>query len=181
VTTPIVLTLAFTMSAAHGFKEKPFYEQERIGLDGRPFIINKIRSMREIYDDEGHALPDEDRVTKIGILLRKSRLDELPQLYNILKGDMSFVGPRPVTTFQKLLANDNLRNSVRPGLTGLAQINDKNSKSPEEILSLDHKYIKHQSFGLDLKIMLQTPISLWKNRKSSHYRPAAQMKHAKFQ
>jgi lipopolysaccharide/colanic/teichoic acid biosynthesis glycosyltransferase len=167
-----VLGVAFTMAAVN--RSGPFFVQERIGKDGNPFRIIKIKTMNDARDESGRLLPDDQRVSTLGIWLRKSRIDELPQLINVFKGDMSIVGPRPVTAHVPVIAADEKRRRALPGLTGPAQIAGKNGLMAEEILELDHGYIDHHSFGGDLKIMLLTPLSLIKNIKTPHYNKDAQ-------
>ena len=138
-----------------------FFRQTRPGFKGRPFEMIKFRTMANAVDAEGKSLPDEQRMTRLGNFLRKSSLDELPELWNVLKGDMSLVGPRPLlmqyldryTPFQAR------RHEVKPGLTGWAQINGRNAISWEKKFELDVWYVDHQSFWLDLKIILAT---VWK-------------------
>ena len=137
------------------------FRQTRPGLKSQPFEMIKFRTMANAVDAEGKPLPDEKRMTRLGNFLRKSSLDELPELWNVLKGDMSLVGPRPLlmqyldryTPFQAR------RHEVKPGLTGWAQINGRNAISWEKKFELDVWYVDHQSFWLDLKIVLAT---VWK-------------------
>lgn len=166
-----VLGIAFAMAVAN--KSWPFFAQERIGLNQQTFTIYKIKTMFEAYDDEGRPLPDDLRTTRLGVLVRKSRLDELPQFLNVLKGDMSMVGPRPLVIEQEE-AWDMKRHSVRPGLTGPAQLAGKNRLSTDEILAMDHEYVDNQSFIGDLAMIVKTPISLIKNRNVPHYNKRAQ-------
>jgi lipopolysaccharide/colanic/teichoic acid biosynthesis glycosyltransferase len=161
-----VLCAAFTMAVVN--RSSPFFTQERVGKDGKPFKIYKIKSMNDNRDEQGRLLPDEERVTKLGILLRKSRLDELPQLLNVFMGDMSIVGPRPVATYLKELANDKKRHAVLPGLTGTAQLENKNTLTNEQWLALDHEYVDSHSLWNDIKIITKTPYKLWENRRTPH-------------
>lgn len=134
------------------------FKQERPGRHGAVFMLYKFRSMSEKKDSSGNLLPDEERLTKFGKLLRQSSLDELPELFNILKGDMSFVGPRPllVRYLARYNAEQARRHEVRPGLTGWAQVNGRNAVTWEEKFKLDVWYVDHWSLLLDLKIMFMT-------------------------
>ncbi len=138
-----------------------FFRQERVGKDGRLFKMNKFRTMVKNASKIGsHQTSRNDaRITKLGRILRKASLDELPQLINVLKGDMSIVGPRPNVVAQKDLFSEenwNLRNKLPPGITGLAQVSGRSDCSLEERLNLDIKYIETQNFLLDLKIIFKT-------------------------
>lgn len=134
------------------------FRQQRVGLQGRPFTLYKFRSMTDARDCTGAPLPDAQRLTRFGRLLRKSSLDELPGLINVLKGDMSLVGPRPLlmryTPF--FTERERRRFSVLPGITGWAQINGRNLTSWDRRLEDDVWYVEHQSFWLDLTILYKT-------------------------
>ncbi len=132
--------------------------QLRPGRDGRPFEMMKFRTMTDACDAQGELLPDELRLTRFGRFLRASSLDELPELVNVLRGDMSLVGPRPLLMEYLPLysAEQARRHAVRPGLTGWAQVNGRNALSWEEKFALDCWYVDHQSFWLDLRILLLT-------------------------
>ncbi len=134
------------------------FQQERPGLDGKIFRIIKFRTMREAFDSGGNQLPDEDRLTLFGRFLRTTSLDELPGLVNVIKGDMSLVGPRPLLVeYLPLYTSDQARrHKVRPGITGWAQVNGRNALSWEEKFKLDVWYIDNRSFWLDIKILLLT-------------------------
>ena len=134
------------------------FRQTRPGLHGKPFEMIKFRTMKDATDKEGNALPDSERLTEFGKKLRASSLDELPELWNVLKGDMSLVGPRPLLMEYLPLysAEQAKRHNVRPGVTGYAQVNGRNSLSWEDKFKLDTWYVEHQSFLLDLKILLKT-------------------------
>lgn len=134
------------------------FKQTRPGLHGEPFEMIKFRTMLDAYDKEGNPLPNEQRHTKFGNLLRSTSLDELPELWNVLKGDMSLVGPRPLLTDYLPLYNEEQarRHNVRPGITGWAQVNGRNAISWEEKFKLDTWYVDNQSLLLDLKIILMT-------------------------
>lgn len=140
------------------------YKQDRLGLEGKPFRILKFRTMVHDAEKDGAQWAqgeDDDRITKVGMFLRKSRFDELPQLLCILKGTMSFVGPRPerevfYKEFEKYIHGFHQRMKVKPGLTGLAQVNGGYDLRPEEKIVYDVEYIKNRSFLLDLKLIFQT-------------------------
>ncbi len=134
------------------------FKQIRAGLDGELFTIYKFRTMSNERDRNGELLPDEKRLNGIGLAIRKSSLDELPQLFNVLKGDMSFVGPRPLLAEYLTLYNEeqNRRHSVLPGITGWAQVNGRNAISWEDKFKYDVWYVDNQSFLLDLKILWLT-------------------------
>ena len=134
------------------------FQQVRPGRYGRPFKMVKFRTMRDAIDAGGNPLPDSERMTPFGSLLRSSSLDELPELWNVLKGEMSLVGPRPLLMeYLPLYTMDQARrHEVRPGLTGWAQINGRNAISWEDKFELDVWYVDNQSFWLDLKILLLT-------------------------
>ena len=134
------------------------FRQTRPGLHGKPFEMIKFRTMKDATDKEGNALPDSERLTEFGKKLRASSLDELPELWNVLKGDMSLVGPRPLLMEYLPLYNAEQakRHNVRPGVTGYAQITGRNSLSWEDKFKLDTWYVEHQSLWLDMKILLKT-------------------------
>ena len=139
------------------------FSQERLGLNGKPFMLYKFRSMRLDAEENGPqwAVKDDDRCTKLGLILRKSRLDELPQLWNIFTGEMSFVGPRPERAcfyeqFEQYIHGFSKRMLVKPGLTGWAQINGGYDLLPEEKIVYDMEYIAMQSIRMDLTCMLKT-------------------------
>ena len=134
------------------------FKQTRPGLYGEPFEMVKFRTMLDAYDEQGNPLPNEQRHTKFGNFLRSTSLDELPELWNVLKGDMSLVGPRPLLTDYLPLYNEEQarRHEVRPGVTGWAQINGRNAISWEEKFKLDTWYVDNQSLLLDLKIIIMT-------------------------
>jgi len=134
------------------------FSQDRPGKDNRIFTLYKFRSMTNAKDQNGALLPDSARLTSFGKLLRKTSLDELPELFNILKGDMSFVGPRPllVQYLPRYSTRQARRHEVRPGLTGWAQVNGRNAISWEEKFELDVWYVDHWTLWLDLKIIFKT-------------------------
>ena len=131
------------------------FRQMRPGLEGKPFELMKFSTMTVATDDRGNPLPDEQRLTAAGAWLRRLSLDELPQLFNVLRGDMSFVGPRPLLMeYLPLYSPEQARrHTVRPGITGWAQVNGRNALSWEERFRLDVWYVEHQSLWLDLKIL----------------------------
>ena len=135
-----------------------FFYQERPGKDRKIFKMIKFRSMKDAFDKEGSPLPDDKRITPFGHKLRSTSLDEMPQLINVLKGDMSIVGPRPqMKDFLEHYTPEQMRrHEVRPGMTGLAQVSGRNHLSWEEKFELDVEYVDQQSIGLDFKIMLKT-------------------------
>ena len=140
------------------FKKPAIFKQPRPGLNGKVFYVYKFRTMSNERDRHGELLPDAVRLTKFGILLRKLSLDELPQLWNVLKGDMSFVGPRPLLVEYLPLYNERQlkRHHIRPGITGWAQVNGRNAISWEQKFEHDVWYVENQSFVLDMKIPFLT-------------------------
>jgi len=134
------------------------FRQQRPGLHGAPFFLVKFRTMRDACDNDGNQLPDEQRMTKLGTALRNLSLDELPELWNVLKGDMSLVGPRPLLMeYLPLYSPEQTRrHEVKPGITGWAQINGRNAISWEDKFSFDVWYVDHQSNWLDMKILIKT-------------------------
>jgi len=139
-----------------------FFFQQRPGLDSKPFWIIKFKTMRDAFDSNGQLLPDHDRITPIGQFIRRASLDELLQFVNVLKGDMSLVGPRPL--LMQYLARYNSyqarRHDVRPGITGWAQVNGRNAISWEQKFDYDIFYVNNQSFIFDLKILWKTLIKV---------------------
>src|SRR5690606_34672922 len=135
-----------------------FFRQTRPGLNGRPFQMVKFRTMKDAVDAEGNPLPDSERLTPFGQFLRSSSLDELPELWNVLKGDMSLVGPRPLLMeYLPLYSTEQYRrHEVRPGVTGWAQVNGRNSLSWDEKFKLDVWYVDNRSLWLDIKILFLT-------------------------
>lgn len=135
-----------------------FFYQERPGKNGKLFKMIKFRSMKDRFDKEGNPLPDEERITPFGQKLRSTTLDEMPQLINVLKGDMSIVGPRPqMKDFLEYYTPEQMRrHEVKPGMTGLAQVSGRNNLSWEEKFDLDIQYVDTQSVWLDFKIMFKT-------------------------
>lgn len=150
----LVVTLGLTLAN----KGKPFFIQKRPGKNERIFKIIKFKTMNDKTDSEGNLLPDAERMTTIGNIVRKTSLDEIPQLINVLKGDMSLIGPRPLRTYYLPLYNDEQRKRhlVKPGITGWAQVNGRNAISWTKKFELDVYYVNNISFGLDLKIFFFT-------------------------
>lgn len=132
-----------------------FFRQERPGLNGEIFTLYKFRTMTDARDKDGKLLPDKDRLTSFGKFLRSSSLDELPEFFNILKGDMSFIGPRPllVSYLPYYTERESLRHTVRPGLTGLAQVSGRNFIDWDRRLAKDVEYVEGLSFLMDLKVL----------------------------
>ena len=162
-----LLSPLLTMLTFIGFvkmKGNPFFSQERPGLNEKIFNLYKFRTMTNECGADGHLLPDEVRLTAYGRFLRSSSLDELPELFNILKGDLSLVGPRPllVQYLPWYTEEEHHRHDVRPGLTGWAQINGRNMLAWNDRLGLDLEYIEKLSFAFDFKIVLLTIIKVFK-------------------
>lgn len=156
VLSPILLIVALLVRIKLG--SPVIFKQERPGLHEKIFTLYKFRTMTDGKDKDGNLLPDDQRLTKFGKLLRSTSLDELPELFNILRGDMSIVGPRPLLVKYLPLYNEHQkhRHDVRPGFTGWAQCNGRNAISWEEKFDLDIYYVKHVSFRLDLSIIFKT-------------------------
>lgn len=156
ILSPVLLILALLVRIKLG--APVIFKQKRPGLNEKIFTLYKFRTMTDAKDEQGNLLPDEIRLTKFGKLLRSTSLDELPELFNILKGDMSIVGPRPLLVRYLPLYNEHQkhRHDVRPGFTGYAQCNGRNAISWEEKFDLDVYYTKHISLLLDIKIILKT-------------------------
>ncbi|EES90121.1 undecaprenyl phosphate N,N'-diacetylbacillosamine 1-phosphate transferase [Helicobacter canadensis] len=161
---PIILIVALLIRLKLG--SPIFFTQERPGLKGKIFKIYKFRTMSDQRDSNGQLLSDELRLKGFGKFIRKSSLDELPQLFNVLKGEMSFVGPRPLLVeYLKLYNKEQAkRHEVKPGITGWAQVNGRNAISWEEKFKLDVYYVKHISFWLDLKILYLTFFKVLKRK-----------------
>ena len=149
---------------AIAMKGNPFFTQKRPGKDEKIFKMIKFRTMSNAKDKDGNLLPDEARLNKYGKILRSTSLDELPELLNIIKGDMSIVGPRPLAVQYLPYYNqtEKLRHTVRPGLTGLAQVNGRNATTWEDRFSYDVSYVEHQTFFMDIKILFQTVLVVFK-------------------
>ena len=151
----ILLTAIFLFLANNG---KIFFFQQRPGLNSKPFKIVKFKTMKDAFDQEGVPLPDDVRLTKVGGIIRSASLDELLQLINVLKGDMSLVGPRPLLMqyLSRYSPEQAKRHDVKPGITGWAQVNGRNAICWEQKFKLDIEYVEKQSFVLDLKILWLT-------------------------
>jgi len=156
---PVLVVIAFLVRVRLG--SPVLFRQQRPGLRGRPFILLKFRTMTDARDADGNLLPDEQRLTSFGRFLRRTSMDELPELLNVLKGDMSLVGPRPLLMqyLDRYTSEQMRRHEVKPGITGWAQINGRNALSWEDKFALDVWYIDHLSLWLDLRIILLT---IWK-------------------
>jgi sugar O-acyltransferase (sialic acid O-acetyltransferase NeuD family) len=146
------------------------FRQQRPGLHGRPFTILKFRTMRQAVDRAGRPLPDAERLTRLGRILRSTSLDELPELWNVLRGDMSLVGPRPLLMeyLDLYTPEQAVRHTVRPGITGWAQINGRNALSWDEKFAMDAWYIEHKTVWLDMKILLRTATRVFARDGISH-------------
>jgi undecaprenyl phosphate N,N'-diacetylbacillosamine 1-phosphate transferase len=153
---PLLVILIIILSISN--KGKPFFYQIRTGKQGKLFTIIKFKTMTDKTDSNGNLLPSLERVTKIGDICRKYSLDEIPQLINILKGDMSLIGPRPLLPkyLEHYNEEQNKRHNVLPGITGWAQVNGRNTISWEEKFKYDVYYVKNQSFSLDVSIIFKT-------------------------
>ena len=162
VLSPLLVIL--TVLGAVKMKGNPFFTQLRPGKNEKIFKLIKFRSMTCEKDADGNLLPDEKRLTKYGKLLRSTSLDELPELFNILKGDMSVIGPRPLVPqyLPYYTEEEKHRHDVRPGLSGLAQINGRNTLNWEDRFAFDLKYVKNISFMLDVSIVLKTLLKVVK-------------------
>ncbi|MBL8384248.1 MAG: sugar transferase [Burkholderiales bacterium] len=160
LTAPVLLAAAVAIRSRMG--APVLFRQVRPGRGGRPFTLYKFRTMRDALDRDGRPLPDSQRLTSIGSALRRSSIDELPQLFNVLRGDMSLVGPRPLLMEYLPLysAEQARRHDVRPGITGWAQIHGRNAQSWEDRFRLDVWYVDHQSFLLDLRILARTALTV---------------------
>jgi sugar transferase EpsL len=156
---PVLLCVAVLVRFYHG--SPVLFGQKRPGLRGKPFRIFKFRSMSDARDADGNLLPDEIRLTGLGKFLRASSLDELPELFNVLRGEMSLVGPRPLLMqyLERYNPEQARRHNVLPGITGWAQVNGRNALTWQDKFRLDIWYVDHWSFWLDIKILFQT---VWK-------------------
>ncbi len=160
VVLPLLVIIALVVRIHFG--SFVLFTQERLGFQGRSFLIRKFRTMTDARGDEGELLPDAERLTAIGRLLRATSLDELPELMNVLRGEMSLVGPRPLYSHyrDRYTPNQFRRHEVLPGISGWAQVNGRNALSWEEKFALDVWYVDHQSFWLDVKIIALTIMNL---------------------
>jgi len=159
ILSPVALIVAIAIRFTMG---RPIiFSQVRPGLYGRPFVMYKFRTMLDLYDEKGNLLPDEMRITRLGKFLRRSSLDEIPEFWNVLKGDMSLVGPRPLLMeYLPLYTKEQARrHEVKPGMTGWAQVNGRNAISWEEKFRFDVWYVDNVSFWIDIKIL---SLTFWK-------------------
>lgn len=158
VLSPLMATIALLILVTMG--RPVLFKQERVGYLERTFTLLKFRTMREAFDKDGRPLPDAERITPLGTFLRRTSLDELPQLWNVLRGDMSLVGPRPLLPryLPYYTPRERLRHRVRPGITGLAQVRGRNNLSWDERLELDVTYVEEHNLLLDLKIIMETVV-----------------------
>lgn len=159
ILSPLLLLIIFISWVNQGLPI--FYSQQRPGLHGKVFRLWKFRTMHDNHDEKGELLPDEQRITRLGSFLRRTSLDELPELWNVIRGEMSWVGPRPllVQYLERYSPEQARRHNVLPGITGWAQVNGRNAISWQKKFELDVWYVDHWSFGLDLKIIWLT---IWK-------------------
>ena len=167
ILSPIILFTAILLFLANN--GKVFFFQQRPGLNSKLFKIVKFKTMRDLFDQEGIPLPDVMRITAVGIIVRSASLDELVQLINVLKGDMSLVGPRPLLMqyLTRYTPEQAKRHNVKPGITGWAQVNGRNAISWEQKFKLDIEYVEKQSFVLDLKILWMTLLNVLQRKDVS--------------
>ena len=165
ITLPLFFILGFLLFLQNS--GTPFFSQVRPGLKEKLFTIYKLKTMQDTRDDQGVLLPDNQRITPLGKIIRKLSLDELPQFWNVLKGDMSFVGPRPLLPEYLPLYNKDQkkRHNLKPGITGWAQVKGRNTISWQQKFEYDLWYIENQSFILDLKILLFTVGKIFKTQE----------------
>ncbi|HEX8674253.1 MAG TPA: sugar transferase [Longimicrobium sp.] len=160
VLSPVLLAVAVAVRWSMG--SPVLFRQVRPGRHAVPFAMYKFRTMRDAHDESGNPLPDGERLTSVGRFLRKTSLDELPELINVLRGDMSLVGPRPLLMryLPYYTPREQRRHDVRPGITGWAQVNGRNTARWAERLEMDVWYVEHQSLWLDLRVLARTAASL---------------------
>ncbi|MEQ8459923.1 MAG: sugar transferase [Sandaracinaceae bacterium] len=156
VLSPLLVGLTAAGTLAHGWP--PLFAQTRPGIGGRLFRMRKLRTMTDARDGAGRLLPDDERLTRYGALLRATSLDELPELWHVLRGDMSLVGPRPLLAryLERYSERQTRRHAMPPGITGWAQVNGRNSVDWERRLEMDVWYVENWSLGLDLRILVRT-------------------------
>lgn len=162
ILSPFLLAIALIIWSRFG--SPILFKQLRPGLNGRPFAIYKFRTMTDKRNEKGNLLPDGERLTRLGRFLRKTSIDELPEILNVIKGEMSLVGPRPLLMqyLDRYTPEQARRHDIKPGITGWAQSNGRNAISWEEKFKLDVWYVDHMSLGLDLKILAMTIIKVLK-------------------
>ncbi|SEK48844.1 sugar transferase [Halomonas daqiaonensis] len=172
---PVMLGVALLLRLT--MEGEVFFRQWRPGKDEIPFQVIKFKTMRDAVDNQGEPLPDKERVTRLGLCIRRASLDELPQLLNILKGEMSFVGPRPLLMeyLPYFIGYERQRHDVRPGVTGLAQIAGRQDISWEDKLRLDVEYVHRQTLWLDLKILFATVLIVLKREGILHAAPQGRL------
>ena len=165
ITLPLLFILGFLLFLQNS--GTPLFSQVRPGLKEKPFTIYKLKTMQDTRDDQGVLLPDNHRITPLGKIIRKLSLDELPQFWNVLNGDMSFVGPRPLLPEYLPLYNKKQKNrhNLKPGITGWAQVKGRNTISWQQKFEYDLWYLENQSFILDLKILLFTVGKIFKTQE----------------
>jgi len=176
---PLIFFLFLSISFVFLYKRLPIiFKQDRPGVDGKIFTLYKFKTMSDDKDIDGNLLPDELRITKFGKFLRHSSLDEIPSFFNVMKGDMSLVGPRPLLEEYLILYSQEQkkRHNVRPGITGLAQISGRNSLSWDEKLKLDIWYVENRNLILDIKIIFKTIFKVLKRDGISHHTHATMPK-----
>jgi len=168
VLSPVFALVALAVRVSLG--SPIIFRQQRPGKNERPFTLYKFRTMRDARDAQGTLLPDARRLTRLGAILRATSLDELPELVNVLRGDMSLVGPRPLLMEYLPLYSpeQRRRHDVRPGVTGWAQVNGRNALTWREKFALDIEYVEHVSLGLDLRILILTIVSVARSEGISH-------------
>jgi len=168
VLSPVFALVALAVRVSLG--SPIIFRQQRPGKNERPFTLYKFRTMRDARDAQGTLLPDARRLTRLGAFLRATSLDELPELVNVLRGDMSLVGPRPLLMEYLPLYSpeQRRRHDVRPGVTGWAQVNGRNALTWREKFALDIEYVEHVSLGLDLRILILTIVSVARSEGISH-------------
>ncbi|UAA39640.1 sugar transferase [Paraneptunicella aestuarii] len=162
VSLPVLVPVTLILAVA--LRGNPFFVQQRPGLKGEPFYLVKFKTMTDARDEHGELLPDDERLVPIGRWIRSLSLDELPQFINVLKGEMSLIGPRPLLMeyLDIYTAEEQRRHNVLPGITGWAQVNGRNSISWKEKFALDVWYVEHLSFGLDIKIVFLSVLKVLK-------------------
>ena len=159
---PVIIILAVLIYCKMG--SPVIFRQQRPGLKGKPFFLYKFRTMGDAKDNNGNLLPDQQRLTALGRILRKYSLDELPQLFNVIRGELSFVGPRPLLMvyLERYSEEQARRHEVKPGITGWAQVNGRNALTWDERFKLDVWYVDNRSFWLDLRILGLTLVKVLK-------------------